>query len=68
MFKSLKNKLFAAGAAVLGSASLASADVTVTGDSMTGSIDMSLFFSAAGIILTALFSVWALKKVIALVR
>ena len=69
MFKTAKTKLLALGAAVLGSASLANAAVTVGQDgAISGSLDVAPFMSAAGVVIVALGAMWAIKKVISLLR
>ena len=69
MFKTAKTKLLALGAAVLGSASLANAAVTVGQDgAISGSLDVAPFMSGAGVIIVALGAMWAIKKVISLLR
>ena len=69
MFKTAKTKLLALGAAVLGSASLANAAVTVVQDgAISGSLDVAPFMSGAGVVIVALGAMWAIKKVISLLR
>ncbi|MCI7246789.1 MAG: hypothetical protein MR481_02550 [Campylobacter sp.] len=69
MFKTAKTKLLALGAAVLGSASLANAAVTVGQDgAISGSLDVAPFMSGAGVVIVALGAMWAIKKVISLLR
>lgn len=69
MFKTAKTKLLALGAAVLGSASLANAAVTVGQDgAISGSLDVAPFMTGAGVIIVALAAMWAIKKVISLLR
>ena len=70
MFKTAKTKLLALGAAVLGSASLANAAVTVAEDTgkITGSLDLAPFLTGAGVVIVALGAMWAIKKVISLLR
>ena len=69
MFKTAKTKLLALGAAVLGSASLANAAVTVGQDgAISGSLDVAPFMSGAGVVIVALGAMWAVKKVISLLR
>ena len=69
MFKTAKTKLLALGAAVLGSASLANAAVTVGQDgAISGSLDVAPFMSRAGVVIVALGAMWAIKKVISLLR
>lgn len=69
MFKTAKTKLLALGAAVLGSASLANAAVTVGQDgAISGSLDVAPFMTGAGAVVVALGAMWAIKKVISLLR
>ena len=69
MFKTAKTKLLALGAAVLGSASLANAAVTVGQDgAISGSLDVAPFMIGAGVVIVALAAMWAIKKVISLLR
>ena len=69
MFMTAKTKLLALGAAVLGSASLANAAVTVGQDgAISGSLDVAPFMSGAGVVIVALGAMWAIKKVISLLR
>ena len=69
MFKTAKTKLLALGAAVLGSASLANAAVTVGQDgTITGSLNVAPFMTGAGAVVVALGAMWAIKKVISLLR
>ena len=69
MFKTAKTKFLAFGAAVLGSASLANAAVTVGQDGdISGSLDVAPFMSGAGVVIVALGAMWAIKKVISLLR
>ena len=70
MFKTAKTKLLALGAAVLGSASLANAAIAVNeGDGkITGSVDLAPFMTGAGAVVIALGAMWAMKKVISLLR
>ena len=69
MFKTAKTKFLALGAAVLGSASLANAAVTVGQDgAISGSLDVAPFMSGAGVVIVALGAMWAVKKVISLLR
>ena len=70
MFKTAKTKLLALGAAVLGSASLANAAITVAEDTgkITGSLDLAPFMTGAGAVVIALGTMWAMKKVISLLR
>ena len=69
MFKTAKSKLFALGASALVLANSAMADITVsnTGE-VSGSLDVGPFMSGAGIVIVALGAMWALKKVIGLLR
>ena len=67
MFKTAKTKLLALGAAVLGSASLANAAVTVGQDgAISGSLDVAPFMSGAGVVIVALGAMWAIKKKLSL--
>lgn len=70
MFKTAKTKLLALGATVLGSASLANAAaIAVSGDgTITGDINVAPFMTGAGVIIVALAAMWAIKKVISLLR
>ena len=69
MFKTAKTQLLALGAAVLGSAILANAAVTVGQDgAISGSLDVAPFMSGAGVVIVALGAMWAIKKVISLLR
>lgn len=70
MFKTAKTKFLAFGAAVLGSASLANAAITVAEDTgkITGSLDLAPFLTGAGVVIVALGTMWAVKKVISLFR
>ena len=70
MFKTAKTKFLAFGAAVLGSASLANAAITVAEDTgkITGSLDLAPFMTGAGAVVIALGTMWAMKKVISLLR
>lgn len=71
MFKTAKTKFLALGAAVLlGSASLANAAITVAEDTgkITGSLDLAPFLTGAGVVIVALGTMWALKRVISLFR
>ena len=66
----MKKKLLALGTAILGSATLANAAVTVddaTGK-ISGNLDLAPFFSGVAVVLVALASMWAVKKVISLFR
>ena len=70
MFKTAKTKLLALGAAVLGSASLANAAIQVAEDTgkITGSVDIAPFMTGAGVVIVALGAMWAVKRVISLLR
>ena len=70
MFKTMKTKFLALGAAVLGSASLANAAIAVAEDTgkITGSLDLAPFMTGAGAVVIALGTMWAMKKVISLLR
>ena len=70
MFKTAKTKFLALGAAVLGSASFANAAITVAEDTgkITGSLDLVPFLTGAGVVIVALGTMWAFKKVISLFR
>ena len=70
MFKTAKTKFLAFGAAVLGSASLANAAITVNeaDGKITGSLDVAPFMTGAGAVVIALGAMWAMKKVISLLR
>ena len=70
MFKTAKTKFLALGAAVLGSASLANAAIQVAEDTgkITGSLDLVPFLTGAGVVIVALGAMWAVKKVISLLR
>ena len=70
MFKTAKTKFLAFGAAVLGSASLANAAIAVNeaDGKITGSIDLAPFMTGAGVVIVALGTMWALKRVISLFR
>ena len=70
MFKTAKTKLLALGAAVLGSASLANAAIQVAEDTgkITGSLNVAPFMTGAGAVVVALGAMWAIKKVISLLR
>ena len=71
MFKTMKTKFLAFGTAVLlGSASLANAAVTVAKDTgeISGTLDVAPFLTGAGVIIVALGAMWAVKKVISLLR
>lgn len=70
MFKTAKTKLLALGAAVLGSASLANAAIAVNeaDGKITGSVDLAPFMTGAGVVIVALGAMWAVKKVISLLR
>lgn len=70
MFKTAKTKFLAFGAAVLGSASLANAAIQVAEDTgkITGSLDIAPFLTGAGVVIIALGTMWAVKRVISLFR
>ena len=70
MFKTMKTKFLAFGTAVLGSASLANAAIQVAEDTgkITGSLDLVPFLTGAGVVIVALGTMWAFKKVISLFR
>ena len=71
MFKTAKTKFLAFGAAVLlGSASLANAAIAVAEDTgkITGSVELAPFMTGAGVVVVALGTMWAVKKVISLLR
>ena len=69
MFKTAKTKFLALGAAVLGSASLANAAISVAEDGkVSGSLDLAPFLTGAGVVIVALGTMWAFKKVISLFR
>ena len=70
MFKTAKTKFLAFGAAVLGSASLANAAIQVAEDTgkITGSVELAPFMTGAGVVIVALGAMWAIKKVISLLR
>ena len=70
MFKTMKTKFLALGAAVLGSASLANAAIAVNeaDGKITGSVDLAPFMTGAGVVIVALGAMWAVKKVISLLR
>lgn len=70
MFKTAKTKLLALGAAVFGSASLANAAAIAVGQdgTITGDINVAPFMTGAGVIIVALGAMWAIKKVISLLR
>lgn len=70
MFKTAKTKFLAFGAAVLGSASLANAAISVAEDTgkITGSLDLVPFLTGAGVVVVALGTMWAFKRVISLFR
>lgn len=69
MFKTAKTKFLALGAAVLGSASLANAAIAVADDGkITGSLDIAPFMTGATAVVVALGGMWAVKKVISLLR
>ncbi|MDD6162556.1 MAG: hypothetical protein PUB35_07220 [Campylobacteraceae bacterium] len=70
MFKTAKTKFLALGAAVLGSASLANAAITVAEDTgkISGTVELAPFMTGAGVVIVALGAMWAVKKVISLLR
>lgn len=70
MFKTAKTKFLAFGTAVLGSASLANAAIAVAEDTgkITGSVELAPFMTGAGVVIVALGAMWAVKKVISLLR
>ena len=70
MFNTAKTKLLPLGAAVLGSASLANAAAIAVGQdgTITGDINVAPFMTGAGVIIVALAAMWAIKKVISLLR
>ena len=69
MFKTAKTKFLALCAAVLGSASLANAAISVAEDGkVSGSLDLAPFMTGAGAVVIALGAMWAMKKVISLLR
>ena len=70
MFKTAKTKFLAFGAAVLGSASLANAAIAVNeaDGKITGSVELAPFMTGAGVVIVALGAMWAVKKVISLLR
>lgn len=70
MFKTAKTKFLALGAAVLGSASLANAAIAVEENTgkITGSVELAPFMTGAGVVIVALGAMWAVKKVISLLR
>ena len=70
MFKTAKTKFLALGAAVLGSASFANAAIAVAEDTgkITGSVEIAPFMTGAGVVIVALGAMWAVKKVISLLR
>ena len=70
MFKTAKTTFLAFGAAVLlGSASLANAAIAVAEDGkITGSVELAPFMTGAGVVIVALGAMWAVKKVISLLR
>ena len=71
MFKTAKTKFLAFGAAVLlGSASLTNAAISVAEDTgkITGSVELAPFMTGAGVVIVALGAMWAVKKVISLLR
>ena len=71
MFKTAKTKFLALGTAVLlGSASFANAAIAVAEDTgkITGSVELALFMTGAGVAIVALGAMWAVKKAISLLR
>ena len=71
MFKTMKTKFLAFGTAVLlGSASFANAAIAVAEDTgkITGSVGLAPFMTGAGVVIVALGAMWAVKKVISLLR
>lgn len=70
MFKTMKTKFLAFGAAVLGSASFANAAIQVAEDTgkITGNLDLGPFMTGAGAVVVALAAMFAVKKVISLLR
>ena len=70
MFKTAKTKFLALGAAVLGYASFANAAIAVAEDTgkITGSVELAPFMTGAGVVIVALGAMWAVKKVISLLR
>ena len=70
MFKTMKTKFLAFGTAVLlGSASFANAAISVAEDGkVSGSLDLAPFMTGAGVVIVALGAMWAVKKVISLLR
>lgn len=69
MFKTAKTKFLAFGAAVLGSASLANAAISVAEDGkITGSIDLAPFMTGVTAVIVALGAMWVFKRVISLFR
>ena len=69
MFKTAKRKFLVLGAAVLGSASLANAAMAGAEDGkITGSVELAPFMTGAGVVIVALGAMWAVKKVISLLR
>ena len=71
MFKTMKTKFLAFGTAVLlGSVSLANAAIQVAEDTgkITGSVELAPFMTGAGVVIVALGAMWAMKKVISLLR
>ena len=71
MFKTMKTKFLAFGTAVLlGSASFANAAIAVNeaDGKITGSVDLAPFMTGAGVVIVALGAMWAVKKVISLLR
>ena len=71
MFKTMKTKFLAFGTAVLlGSASFANAAITVAEDTgkITGSVDLAGRRTSKDEVIVALGAMWAVKKVISLLR
>ena len=70
MFKTAKTKFLAFGAAVLGSASFSNAAIAVNeaDGKITGSVELAPFMTGAGVVIVALGAMWAVKKVISLLR
>ena len=70
MFKTAKTKFLAFGAAVLGSANLANAAIAVAEDTgkITGSVELAPLMTGEGVVIVALGAMWAVKKVISLLR
>ena len=55
---------------MLGSASFANAAIAVAEDTgkITGSVELAPFMTGAGVVIVALGAMWAVKKVISLLR